>query len=145
MSLWRIVPFLAAALVLAPVGVIMSSLFAPVGEVWQHLIETTLSLLLINTFWLATGVVTGTLLLGVSLAWFTAVYEFPGRRFFSWALLLPMAMPAYVMAFVVLGVFDFTGPLQTSLRAWLHSDLAWFPDIRNTVGVVIVIVPTILA
>ncbi|MCC7090568.1 MAG: iron ABC transporter permease [Nitrosomonas sp.] len=138
MSLWRIVPFLAAALVLAPVGVIMSSLFAPVGEVWQHLIETTLSLLLINTFWLATGVVTGTLLLGVSLAWFTAVYEFPGRRFFSWALLLPMAMPAYVMAFVVLGVFDFTGPLQTSLRAWLHSDLAWFPDIRNTVGVVIV-------
>lgn len=138
MAFWRLVPYLAAALVLAPVGIIMSSLFAPASDIWQHLVETTLPLLLINTFWLAIGVILGTSLLGTSLAWFTAVYEFPGRRFFSWALLLPMAIPAYVTAFVALGLFDFTGPIQSSLRVWLGSGLAWFPDIRNRMGVIIV-------
>ncbi|WP_110340103.1 iron ABC transporter permease [Nitrosomonas sp. Nm84] len=138
MTMWRLVPFIAAALVLAPVGVIVSSFFVPASDIWQHLVETTLPLLLINTFWLAFGTVTGTALLGISLAWFTAVYEFPGRRFFSWALLLPLAIPAYVTAFVALGLFDFTGPLQTALRAWLDSDLSWFPDIRGRAGVIIV-------
>ena len=82
MAIWRSVPFIAAALVLAPIGVIVSSFFAPASDVWQHLLETTLPLLLVNTFWLALGVVAGTALLGISLAWITAVYEFPGRRFF---------------------------------------------------------------
>ncbi len=138
MAIWRLVPFIAATLVLAPVGVIISSLFAPAGDIWQHLIETTLPLLLINTLWLAVGVVAGTVLIGVSLAWLTAVHEFPGRRFFSWALLLPLAMPAYVTAFVALGLFDFTGPIQSSLRTWLDSSVSWFPDIRSTLGVIIV-------
>jgi len=138
MTIWRLVPFVAAALVLAPVGVIVSSFFAPTSDIWQHLVETTLLLLLLNTLWLALGVIVGTALLGISLAWFTAVYEFPGRRFFSWALLLPLAIPAYVTAFVALGLFDFTGPIQTILRAWLDNDLSWFPDIRSRAGVIIV-------
>ena len=138
MAIWRLVPFIAAALVLAPVGVIISALFAPASDIWQHLVETTLLSVLVNTFWLALGVVGGTAVLGISLAWFTAVYEFPGRRFFSWALLLPMAMPAYVTAFVALGLFDFTGPIQTTLRIWLNSDLSWFPDIRSRAGVILV-------
>ncbi len=135
---WRWVPFVAAALVVVPVGVIFSSVLAPAGEIWQHLVETTLISLLLNTFWLVLGVIVGTALLGISLAWFTAVYEFPGRHLFSWALLLPMAIPAYVTAFVALGLFDFTGPIQTTLRAWLDSDLSWFPDIRGRMGVIIV-------
>jgi len=138
MAIWRSVPLIAAALVLAPVGVIVSAFFAPASDVWQHLLETTLPQLLINTFWLALGVVSGTALLGISLAWLTAVYDFTGRRFFSWALLLPMAMPAYVTAFVALGLFDFTGPVQTVLRAWVDSDLSWFPDIRSRAGVIVV-------
>lgn len=138
MAIWRSVPFIAAALVLAPVGVIVSAFFTPASDVWQHLLETTLLQLLINTFWLALGVVSGTALLGISLAWLTAVYDFTGRRFFSWALLLPMAMPAYVTAFVALGLFDFTGPVQTLLRAWLDPDLSWFPDIRGRAGVIVV-------
>jgi iron(III) transport system permease protein len=101
-----------------------------------------LSLLLVNTLWLALGVIVGTALLGISLAWFTAVYEFPGRRFFSWALLLPLAMPAYVTAFVALGLFDFTGPIQTTLRAWSNTDLSWFPEIRSRAGVIIVMTLT---
>ena len=82
----------------------------------------------------------GTALLGVSLAWFTAVCEFPGRKFFSWALLLPLAIPAYVTAFVALGLFDYIGPVQTALRAWLGPDLAWFPNVRGRLGVIIVMI-----
>ncbi|MEO8991378.1 MAG: iron ABC transporter permease [Nitrosospira sp.] len=127
-------------MVLVPVGTVISSLFVPAGDVWQHLVETTLAGLLINTFWLAVGVAVGSALLGVSLAWFTAVCEFPGRKFFSWALLLPLAIPAYVTAFVALGLFDYVGPVQTALRAWLGPDLFWFPDIRSRLGVIIVMV-----
>jgi iron(III) transport system permease protein len=137
---WRLVPFLVAALVLIPVGTVMSSLFMPASDVWQHLVETTLTDLLVNTFWLALGVAFGTTLLGVSLAWFTAVCEFPGRQFFSWALLLPFAIPAYVTAFVALGLFDYIGPIQTALRAWLGTDLSWFPNVRSRAGVIIVMV-----
>ena len=138
MNIWRVIPFIAATLVLIPVGVVVSSLFSPASDVWQHLVQTTLPSLLVNTFWLAVGVVAGTALLGISLAWFTAIYEFSGRRFFYWALLLPMAMPAYVTAFVALGIFDFTGPIQTALRAWSNTDLTWFPEIRGRTGVIIV-------
>lgn len=135
---WRLIPFSVAALVLVPVCVVIFSLLLPADDVWQHLVESTLPRLLINTFWLAVGVVIGTGLLGVSLAWFTAVYDFPGRTFFSWALLLPLAMPAYVTAFVALGLFDFTGPIQTGLRELLDDNLSWFPDIRGRVGVIVV-------
>ncbi|WP_231623618.1 ABC transporter permease [Nitrosospira briensis] len=127
-------------MVLVPVGTVISSLFVPAGDVWQHLVETTLAGLLVNTFWLAVGVAAGSALLGVSLAWFTAVCEFPGRKFFSWALLLPLAIPAYVTAFVALGLFDYIGPVQTALRTWLGPDLFWFPDIRSRLGVIIVMV-----
>jgi iron(III) transport system permease protein len=78
------------------------------------------------------------LLLGVSLAWLTAVCDFPGRRFFAWSLMLPLAMPAYVLAFVQVGLLDFTGPLQTALRAWFGTS-HWFPPIRSTGGVVLVL------
>ncbi|KIO50166.1 iron ABC transporter permease [Nitrosospira sp. NpAV] len=129
-----------AALVLIPVGTVISSFFAPASDIWQHLVETTLASLLVNTFWLVLGVASGTVLLGVSLAWFTAVCEFPGRKFFSWALLLPLAIPAYVTAFVALGLFDYTGPVQTTLRAWLGPELSWFPNVRGRMGVITVMI-----
>ena len=135
---WRFIPVLVAVLVLIPVGTIILSFLAPAGDVWQHLVETVLPSLLINTFWLTLGVAVSSALLGVSLAWFTAVCEFPGRKFFSWALILPLAIPAYVMAFVTLGLFDFTGPVQTLLRSWVGPELFWFPDIRGRLGVIIV-------
>jgi iron(III) transport system permease protein len=135
---WRFIPVLVAVLVLIPVGTVILSFLAPAGDVWQHLVETILPSLLINTFWLTLGVAVSSALLGVSLAWFTAVCEFPGRKFFSWGLLLPLAIPAYVMAFVTLGLFDFTGPVQTLLRSWVGPELFWFPNIRGRLGVIIV-------
>lgn len=135
---WRVFPFLVAGVVLVPVCVVFASFLSPDDEIWQHLISTTLPNLLTNTLWLSLGVIAGTSLLGVSLAWFTSVYRFPGYRFFSWALFLPLAIPAYVIAFVALGMFDYTGPVQTSLRHWFNSDLLWFPDIRSGPGVAII-------
>ena len=135
---WRYIPVIVAILVLIPVGTVMLSFLSPAGEIWQHLVETTLSRLLLNSFWLALGVATFSAVLGVSLAWFTAVYDFPGRKIFSWGLLLPLAFPAYVLAFVTLGLFDFTGPVQTSLRSWFGAELFWFPNIRSRMGVIIV-------
>ena len=135
---WRYIPVIVAILVLIPVGTVMLSFLSPAGEIWQHLVETTLSRLLLNSFWLALGVATCSAVLGVSLAWFTAVYDFPGRKIFSWGLLLPLAFPAYVLAFVTLGLFDFTGPVQTSLRSWFGAELFWFPNIRSRMGVIIV-------
>ena len=135
---WRYIPVIVAILVLIPVGTVMLSFLSPEGEIWQHLVETTLSRLLLNSFWLALGVATSSAVIGVSLAWFTAVYDFPGRKIFSWGLLLPLAFPAYVLAFVTLGLFDFTGPVQTSLRSWFGTEPFWFPDVRSRMGVIIV-------
>ena len=135
---WRFISILVAILVLIPVGTIILSFLTPAGDVWKHLVETTLPSLLENTFWLALGVAICSTLLGVSLAWFTGVCEFPGRKFFSWGLLLPLAIPAYVMAFVALGIFDFTGPVQTFLRSWMGPELFWFPNVRGRFGVIIV-------
>ncbi|ARN76312.1 ABC transporter permease [Oceanicoccus sagamiensis] len=124
---------------LAPLLVIIWSWSSDQTEVWQHLIETQLSTLLRNTLVLVIGVGSGVTLLGVSLAWLTVMCEFPGRRWLDWALMLPMAMPAYVLAFVVLGIFDFAGPLQQGLHSWFGSDYRYI-DIRHEAAVIAVLV-----
>ena len=135
-SIWRLLSLLVATLVLVPIGVGVWSLLPPSSDIWEHLVVNVLPGVLNNTFWLVLGVGTGTALLGVSLAWLTGVCEFPGQRFFAWSLLLPLALPAYVMAFVAVGLLDFTGPVQTALRSWFGS--VWFPPIRSRGGVILV-------
>jgi iron(III) transport system permease protein len=127
-----------AALTLIPLLVVLASFFEPQPEVWSHLATYVLPGVLWNTAVLILGVGAGVLFLGVPLAWLTAVCDFPGRRFFAWSLMLPLAMPAYVLAFVQVGLLDFTGPVQTLLRAWFGSS-NWFPPIRTTGGVVLVL------
>ncbi|WP_412171498.1 ABC transporter permease [Geoalkalibacter ferrihydriticus] len=134
---WRLFSLAVALLVVISLAVVCLSWLTPAPEIWQHLRQTLLARLLLNSLWLVLGVGSLTLLLGVSLAWFTATCEFPGRRFFSWALLLPLAMPTYVLAFVFVGLLDFAGPVQTLWREWFGRD-AWFPAIRSTPGVIIV-------
>lgn len=129
--------WLLALITLAPILVLFSSIFEPTDDVWRHMVEFVLGDLVVNTFWLVGGVTLGTLVLGVGLAWLTAVCTFPGVRFFSWALLLPLAMPAYVTAFVLIGMLDFTGPLQTWLRE-SYGQPGWFPKIRSRGGVITV-------
>jgi len=135
----RSVAVIAALGVIIPILVILSSVFQPESEIWQHIVETLLVDLLKNTIVLCAGVMVGTFLLGVGAAWLTAVCEFPGRKIFNWAMMLPLAMPAYVLAFVFIGLFDFSGPVQTMLRSHGFSSSKWFPDIRSAGGVIIVL------
>ncbi len=134
---WQWLSLLVVLLVMLPMSVIFLSWLEPAWDIWQHLRETMLTRLLINTSKLVIGVSCGTLVMGVGLAWLTGACEFPWRRHFSWALLLPLAMPTYVLAFVFLGLFDFAGPVQTQLRSWFGNDLR-LPDMRGTGGVVLV-------
>ncbi|BFM18595.1 iron ABC transporter permease [Maricurvus nonylphenolicus] len=137
--LWRLPAWIMAGLVLLPISVIVLSWGSDQTEIWQHLIETQLGTLLKNTLILVVGVGLWVVALGVSLAWLVATCEFPGRRWLDWALMLPLAIPTYVVAFVVLGLMDYSGPVQTLWRQWLGND-AWFPDVRSPAGVVFVMV-----
>ena len=132
----RLLAVLTALCVLLPILVILSANLRPETEIWWHILDTLLWDLLKNTFILCGGVLAGTCLLGVGSAWLTAVCDFPGRSFFNWALMLPLAVPTYVLAFVFIGLLDFSGPVQTMLRARLGSSAAWFPEIRSTGGVI---------
>ena len=122
-----------------PLLVLGSSWLNLETEVWVHLYQTSLFELIKNTLILLLGVGVGVSVLGVSLAWLTAMCDFPGRRFFDWALMLPLAMPAYVLAFVSIGLFDYSGPVQTLIREIFGSS-TWVPEIRSTGGVVTVMV-----
>lgn len=135
---WRWAARLLAVSVLVPLTVILGSWLHFDAEIWQHLGSTILPTLISNTAWLIGGVAIGSLLIGVPLAWLTAMCEFPGRRFLDWALMLPFALPAYVLAFVFVGVFDFSGPVQGGIRSLFGLPPAWSFEVRNTFGVVAV-------
>ncbi|MEE8266041.1 MAG: hypothetical protein V3R62_06805, partial [Acidiferrobacterales bacterium] len=113
---WRLASLAIAATVAAPIVVVCAAWLTPSGEVWRHLADTILLELIRNTVILIVGVGAGVLVLGVGLAWLTAMYDFPGRRLFDWALMLPLAIPAYVLAFVFVGLLDVGGPVQAWLR-----------------------------
>lgn len=135
----RILPWAGASgialLTLIPLAVIAASVLHPDPVIWQHLKAFVLPELLLNTVWLVLGVGLGVLLLGVSTAWLTAVCEFPGRRSFEWALLLPLAMPAYISAFVWLGLFDVTG----SVALWLRETGLILPPVRSRGGIILLL------
>lgn len=136
---WYPIVFAIAALVLLPLSVLLLSWHEVDQDIWAHLWQTQLPRLLGNTLLLVLGVGTGVVLLGVSLAWLTSLCEFPGRRWLDWALMLPFAIPAYVLAFVFVGLLDFAGPLQSLARDWFGSGLR-FPRVRSSGGVIIVLV-----
>jgi len=136
---WNAVTLAAVAVagVLAvPVLVVVSSVFAPLGDAWEHLAATVLPEYIANTLWLMLWVGFGVSVIGVATAWLTTLCRFPGRGFFEWALILPLAVPAYVMAYAYTDFLQFTGPVQAWLRAafgWGPRDY-WFPDVRSLGG-----------
>ncbi|MEJ2692784.1 MAG: iron ABC transporter permease [Candidatus Thiodiazotropha sp.] len=136
LSAWSGGLLLTAALLSIPVLVVLSYLFEPAGEVWRHLAQTVLRDYLLNSLWLMLGVAIGVLALGVTTAWLTCMCQFPGRALFEWSLLLPMAIPAYIIAYTYTGLFDFAGPIQAALRDWTgwgYGDY-WFLEIRSLEG-----------
>lgn len=136
--LWQPGIILVALVLSIPVLTIAGFIFEPAGENWQHLKETVLPEYLTNSAILVAGVSVGTLLLGVSTAWLTALCQFPGRKWFIWLLLLPLAMPAYIIAYTYTGMFDFAGPVQTQIRQWTgwgYGDY-YFPEVRSLGGAI---------
>jgi len=135
---WTLTTVVIAALLALPVLTIIAFLFVPAGEVWEHLWATVLQDYVVNSLVLMLGVAVGTGVIGVTTAWLVTLCRFPGRRLFEWALLLPLAMPAYIIAYTYTGLFDFAGPVQSLLRGWTgwgYGDY-WFPEIRSLGGAV---------
>ncbi|MCD6251814.1 MAG: iron ABC transporter permease [Psychrobacter sp.] len=123
---------LISLFMLVPILIVLLSWTQPVADIWTHMADYVLPQVLKNTaiLLLMVTIISGTI--GTALAWVTSMYRFPGQRFFSWALMLPLAFPAYVLAFVTVGIVDFSGPLQTGLRD-LGINTA-IPSVRNVWG-----------
>jgi len=139
---WMISALVTTAIVALPVlSVLILALF-PEENIWPHLLETTLPRYLTTTLKLMLGVGIITLVIGLATAWAVTMCEFPGRKFFEWALMLPFAVPAYVIAYVYTSLLDYAGPVQIALRDWFGWQNAadyWFPEIRSLGGATIMI------
>ena len=132
---------LIAALFLIPTLSVLLTVFQPGSGTWGHLADTVLPTYIANTLWLALGVGAGVLLMGVSSAWLVTMCRFPGRPIFEWAMVLPLAVPAYVMAYTYTDFLQYSGPLQSMIRdltGWSAQDY-WFPNIRSLSGAVMLL------
>ncbi len=139
-NLWKIAAIFIAAIFFIPTATIIASLFIPNQEIWQHLYQTILDEYLINSFVLASGVGIITVVLGVSTAWLVTMYQFPMSAVFKYALLLPMAFPAYIVAYTYTGILDVSGPFQEWIRMTFEVGYGeyWFPEIRSMQGAIFV-------
>ncbi|MGY3942261.1 ABC transporter permease [Aeromonas tecta] len=128
----------ALALLLGlPVLALVFSALSADGALFSHLADTVLFDYIANTLSLVLGVVGLSLLFGVPTAWLVAMCQVPGRRALQWALMLPMAMPSYIVAYVYTDLLDYSGPLQAGLRVlfdWQTPADYWFPAIRSLGG-----------
>ena len=140
-SVWTILVIAIAFLIATPVIAILSNIFADTGAVWKHLAETVLWTYIANSLWLMMGVGLGVLLIGVGTAWLVTLCSFPMRWLFEWALLLPLAAPAYILAYTYTDFLDFSGPLQSALRKAFGWSLGnyWFPNVRSLWGAIIML------
>jgi iron(III) transport system permease protein len=141
-DIWSFGAGLIALLVLAPVISVIWLAFHPVENIWPHLLATVLPRYLGNTLYLMGGVGVLTALVGTGAAWLVAMYRFPGSRWLDYALLFPLAIPGYVGAYALVDFFDYSGVVQTGLRAgfgWADARDYWFPAVRSREMAVIVL------
>jgi len=127
--------------ILAPLAAVLAFATADTGGLWAHLRATLLETYVVNSLMLVTGVVALAATLGVGLAWLVTMHDFPGRRLLEYALILPLAMPAYILAYAWTDMLQVTGPVQEMLRqmtGWSVRDY-WFPEIRSLGGAIFVL------
>ncbi len=135
-GVWAVAALAVAAITALPIVVALGALFAPADEAFRHIVDHVLWRVVGNTFGLVVAVGLLTAALGVALAGLTTYCEFPGRRFFDWALVLPLAVPGYVLAFCLGGLVDFQGPLRGALAA-LGFEFAHWPKANGAVASVV--------
>jgi iron(III) transport system permease protein len=133
---WSVSSVVVAAAVAVPVAMLASSVLRPNTAVWRQQWDTRLPGELVETAILLIGVGVGTIVLGTALAWLTSAYRFPGSRQLTWLLVLPLAMPSYILGFLTLAVVGFTGPIQGAWRSAFGRD-AWFPDVASLPGAIL--------
>ncbi|WP_346907632.1 iron ABC transporter permease [uncultured Roseibium sp.] len=138
---WQFGAIAVAALVLLPLASIVWIALTPTGEVWGHLLETVLPRSLWTTVLLMAGVGLTTAATGIGTAWLTTMCRFPGQKIMDWVLLIPLAVPTYIIAFAYVEVLDYTGPVQSTIRALFGFKTSrdyWFPEIRSLGGAIFV-------
>ncbi len=136
---WTIGTVLIATITVMPIVAVLYLSLTPSDDIWAHLASTVLPLYIKTTLLLMVGVGIGTLVIGVGTAWLVSMCRFPGKSMFEWALLLPMAMPAYVIAYLYTDIFEYAGPIQVLLRetfGWSTKRDYWFPEIRSLGGAI---------
>ncbi len=139
--LWTAGGAIVAAVAASPVIAVVWIALFPSENIWPHLVATVLPRQLANTGLLMLGNGIGVLVIGISTAWLVTACRFPGRPIFEWALMLPLAVPAYIVAFVYTDVFEFAGIVQVTLRevfGWQTARDYWFPEIRSLGGAIFV-------
>lgn len=139
---WTFLALAIAAVIITPVVAVLSSIFSNSGDIWQHLATTVLPRYVANSVWLMLGVGCGVLLIGVGTAWLVTMCRFPGSRVFEWMLLLPLATPAYVLAYTYTEFLEYYGPVQTLLReifGWTSIQDYWFPNVRSLGGAIVML------
>lgn len=143
---WTIFVVAIAVLISTPVIFVLSSIFSDTGEIWSHLASTVLPRYLLNSLILMLGVGFGVSVIGVGAAWLITMCRFPGSRILEWAMLLPLAAPAYILAYTYTELLEFYGPVQTWLReifGWTSVTDYWFPDIRSIGGAIALLTLTL--
>ncbi len=133
-DLWTLGAFGIALVVLAPMVSVLWIAFHPTENIWPHLMATVLPRYLGNTVALMLGVAALTATVGTGAAWLTTMYRFPGRRWLDYALLFPLAIPAYVGAYALVDFLQYAGPVQSGLRdlmGWISARDYWFPQVRT--------------
>lgn len=139
---WTITAALILGIMLLPVVTIAILALTPTDNIWPHLVSTVLPRALHQTVLLLIGVGLLTLAIGTATAWFVTMYRFPGRTLIDRLLVIPLAMPTYIVAYCYGDLLDYAGPVQSWLRAvfgWTSVRDYWFPEIRSLGGGVLVL------
>lgn len=139
--LWKTSSGVLALLLVLPILAIFTTAVGETNELFSHLMSTVMPTYAFNTVALVAGTMALSLLFGIPSAWVMAMCRIPGERVLQWALVLPLAMPGYIVGYIFTDWFDFAGPIQILLRdltGWGPGDY-WFPDIRTLTGAIIVL------
>ena len=134
LDLWTLGALALAGLLLLPIAAVAWLAIFPTENIWPHLLQHALPGYVLNTILLMALVGLGATSIGIGSAWLVTMTEFPGRRLLEWALLAPLAMPAYIGAYVLVDLLEYAGPVQTAMRSifgWQTSRDYWFPEIRS--------------
>ena len=139
-NFWQITPVLLFLIFIAPVIIVLLSLFGEYSDNWTHLYNYVLTGYILNSLWLVIGVSICVIIIGVGTSWLVTNYNFTGKNIFEWALILPFAVPPYILAYTFTGLFDTFGTANNLVRDifFLGNDFTFFPKVRNIYGAIVV-------